>query len=155
MDLKATLEKDSVKHIDLSFYIEVEKGTMVFHVIEKMQASHRKCALVMEKGQLVGIFTAHDIARKITGKPEAYKKNIEDLMTPNPETIDAELTVVDAIETMNSKPYRYRPVVNNNGQVLGTLTHYAIIKYISDYFPEEIYNLPPEPDQIAKTRDGA
>ena len=47
------------------------------------------------------------------------------------------------------------PVVNEHGFVVGTLTHYAIIKYISDHFPEHIYNLPPEPDQIAKARAGA
>ena len=155
MNLKSSLQTDSVKHIDLSFYVEVEKGTKVRHVIEKMQASHRKCALVMEHSRLVGIFTAHDIPRRVTGEAGAYDKPIEDLMTPDPETIHADLTVIGAIQTLNSKPYRYMPVVNSDAQVLGTLTHYAIIRYISDHFPQEVYNLPPDPDQIAKARAGA
>ena len=128
---------------------------MVRLVIEKMQASHRKCALVVEHGVLIGIFTAHDIPRRVAGKPEAYKLPIDELMTADPLTLDADLKIIEAIQVLNDKPFRYMPVVTKDKLVLGTLTHYAIIKYISDHFPEEIYNLPPEPDQIASARDGA
>ena len=155
MNLNQSLRTDSVKHVDLSWYIEVEKGTPVSLTIEKMQASHRKCALVMNQGAMIGIFTAHDIPRRVTDKPEVYDQPIETVMTPNPTTIDADLTVLDAIQVMNKNKYRYMPVVNKKNQVLGTLTHYAIIKYMSDYFPQDIYNLPPEPDQIASSRAGA
>jgi len=155
MNLRHSLHTDSIKHIDLSFYVEVRKGTSVRLAIEKMQVSHRKCALIVEHGKLVGIFTAHDIPRRVTSHPEVYDQPIESIMTPDPMTLDSELKIIEAIQIMNDKPYRYMPVVTKNKDVLGTLTHYAILKFMTDHFPQDIYNLPPDPDQIATSKAGA
>ena len=155
MNLKQNLLADHVTHIDLSFYVEVAKGTSVHDTVEKMRVSRRKCALVMDQGKMVGIFTERDILKKAAGHLEVCKQPIETQMTPNPETIPSDLTVIKAIQLMNTKPYRYMPVVNEQGFVVGTLTHYALIKYIGDHFPERIYNLPPEPGRIAQSRAGA
>ena len=76
-------------------------------------------------------------------------------MTTNPQTIDGNASLAEAITFLNQNSYRYLPVLNKEGHIIGTLTHYAVLKYISDYFPEDIYNLPPDPDQIATARDGA
>jgi hypothetical protein len=46
-------------------------------------------------------------------------------------------------------------VVDDAGAVVGNLTQYAIIKFLSDRFSKEIYNLPPEPELSARARDGA
>ena len=62
MNFKETLKAEPVRRIDLSFYVEVRKGTTVADAVEKMQASHRKCALVLEGDQLEGIFTAHAVS---------------------------------------------------------------------------------------------
>lgn len=154
MNLKETIRSEKIRRLDLSFYVEAQKGSRVGEVIEKMQASNRKCALIVDGSKLVGIFTAHDI--RDHAKDEAtLNQPIESVMTPDPETIDGNALLADAIGFLNQKPYRYLPVLNKDGRIIGTLTHYAILKYISDYFPEDIYNLPPEPDQIATARDGA
>ncbi|MDA0746623.1 MAG: CBS domain-containing protein [bacterium] len=155
MSLKDSLQNAPITHVDLSYYVETEKGTKVGDVLAKMKASHRKCALVMDRGQLVGIFTERDIMKHVAAKPENQDVFIEDLMTPNPKTIDASTTVVEAARIVGETRYRYMPVVNKQGKVLGTLTYYAILKYISDYFPEEIYNQPPVPDLFATARAGA
>ena len=155
MNLRHSLHSDTVKHVDLSFYVEVEKGNKVDHVISKMQANQRKCALVMDRGQLMGIFTAHDIARRVIDQPGVANQSIEEIMTSDPLTLNSDVKLIEAIQFMGDKPHRYMPVVDAEGRVLGTLTHYAIIKYMSDYFPEEIYNLPPTPDHFASARDGA
>ena len=154
MNLKETVRSEKIRRLDLSFYVEVQKGSLVGEVIEKMQASNRKCALIVDGTELVGIFTAHDI-RDHARQEEALKQPIESVMTADPETIDGNASLSEAITLLNDKPYRYLPVLNKEGHVIGTLTHYAILKYISDYFPEDIYNLPPDPDRIATARDGA
>ena len=33
-------------------------------------------------------------------------------------------------------------------KVVGNLTHFAIIQYLAEQFPNEIYNLPPDPGKI-------
>ena len=155
MNLRHSLHSDSIRHVDLSFYIEVQKGATVAYTIDKMQTSQRKCALVMDQGKLIGIFTAHDIARKVLDQQGVEDKLIDEIMTPEPITLHEDLKILEAIEVMNEKEYRYMPVVDDKEQVLGTLTHYAIIKYMSDHFPTDIYNLPPRPDQFAQERAGA
>jgi predicted transcriptional regulator len=154
MNLKETVRSEKIRRLDLSFYVEVQKGSLAREVIEKMQASNRKCALVVDGIKLVGIFTAHDI-RDHAQETDALDHPIESVMTADPETIDGNVSLAEAITFLNQKPYRYLPVLNKEGHIIGTLTHFAILKYISDYFPEAIYNLPPEPDQIATARDGA
>jgi predicted transcriptional regulator len=154
MNLKETVRSEKIRRLDLSFYVEAQKGSLVGEVIEKMQASNRKCALIVEGIKLVGIFTAHDI-RDHAQQAEALAQPIESVMTSDPETISGNASLAEAIAFLNQKPYRYLPVLNKEGHVIGTLTHFAILKYISDYFPEDIYNLPPEPDQIATARAGA
>ena len=155
MNLKESLQKAPVTHVDLSYYVETEMGMMVTDVLHKMKASHRKCALVMDRGQLNGIFTERDVVTKVAGKPENWSKPIEELMSPDPQTINGGLTVIEAAETIAGTPHRYLPVVDDDGHVIGTLTYYAIIKYISDYFPQDIYNQPPVPDLFASARAGA
>ena len=155
MNLRTSLYTDTVKHVDLSFYVEVEKGNTVGHVITKMQTSQRKCALVMDQKTLIGIFTGHDIARRVIDQPDVLDLTIEAMMTADPLTLASDLKLIEAIQFMSNKPHRYMPVVDSEGRVLGTLTHYAIIKYMSDHFPEEIYNLPPTPEHFASARDGA
>ncbi|MDA0711986.1 MAG: CBS domain-containing protein [bacterium] len=155
MNLRTNLHSDSIKHIDLSFFVEVPKGMKVRVAIEKMQASQRKCALVMDNGTLLGIFTNHDIARKTLDQPGVANQTVDSVMTKNPLTLNADMKIIEAIKLMAEKPFRYMPVLGSEGQVLGTLTHYAVIKYISDHFPEEIYNLPPVPGNYAQARDGA
>lgn len=155
MNLRNNLHSDTIKHVDLSFFVEVPKTMKVRLAIEKMQASQRKCALVMDNGKLLGIFTNHDIARRTIDQPGTSEQTVESVMTTNPLTLKADMKIIDAIKVMGEKPYRYMPVIGNEDQVLGTLTHYALIKYISDHFPEEIYNLPPVPGNYAHARDGA
>ena len=155
MNLKETVRAEKIRRLDLSYYVEVQKGALVGEVIEKMQASNRKCALILDGTQLVGIFTAHDIRDHAKDPESSLQLPIDEVMTADPETIDGNASLAGAIQFLNEKPYRYLPVLNKEGHVIGTLTHYAILKYISDYFPEDIYNRPPEPDQIATARDGA
>ncbi len=154
MTLKDTVRSEKIRRLDLSFYVEVQKGSLAREVIEKMQASNRKCALIVDGTQLLGIFTAHDI-RDHAQETSGLDQPIEKVMTTNPQTIDGNASLAEAITFLNQNSYRYLPVLNKEGHIIGTLTHYAVLKYISDYFPEDIYNLPPDPDQIATARDGA
>ena len=76
-------------------------------------------------------------------------------MTHSPLTVNATSRADMALALMDFKHFRNVPVVDDQGKVVGNLTHYAIIKYLSDRFPESVYNLPPDPQQVAKKRNGA
>ena len=50
--------------------------------------------------------------------------------------------------------YRNVPVVDEADQVLGCVRHKDIVEYIAEVYPEQVLNLPPDPDQVALEREG-
>ena len=59
---------------------------------------------------------------------------------------------------MTRKGYRHLPIVDEKGDLQGVVSARDIIGYLAEFFPMEIYNLPPsttqEQDQVFDTREG-
>lgn len=155
MSIEQDLQSERVSHLDLSKYSTVESGTPVNEVLDKMRKQRRNCVLVTNEGRLIGIFTERDVLRKIVRFPSTWSRPIDEFMTPDPETVQQDDLIARALELMNAGHYRNVPVVDEQGKLVGNVTHYALIAFLSDRFPEEVYNLPPEPDQVPKAPAGA
>ena len=56
---------------------------------------------------------------------------------------------------MNSGHFRDIPVVDARGQVLGNLTDNAVARYLCEGLQAEVMNLPPDPNQVHRTVEGA
>jgi acetoin utilization protein AcuB len=56
------------------------------------------------------------------------KTKVRDWMTPNPITIDAEATVVEAIHTLKEKNVRRLPVMKN-GKLVGIVTERMLLSF--------------------------
>src|SRR5689334_9851404 len=146
MGLEEDLRREPVSHLDLSAYIDVPRGTRVCDVLQQMRRARRTCVLVVESGRLVGIFTDRDVLQKVADAPATWDQAVDHFMTPDPQTVRPGDVVGDALRMMIAGHYRNVPVIAEDGTLCGNLTHFAIIKFLSDHFPEEIYNLPPEPE---------
>jgi CBS domain-containing protein len=155
MSLEYDLRQEQVIHLNLTEFTQVESGASVRATIEKMRQENHNCAFVTNQGRLVGIFTDRDILRKVVAAPESWDQPIETVMTAQPLTVNTSDPADTALNLMNEKHFRNVPVLDNKGTVIGNLTHYAIVKYLADRFPESVYNLPPEPDRVTSNRDGA
>jgi predicted transcriptional regulator len=155
MSLERDLQVEQVAHLDLSFFTRVPSDTRVDAVIEQMRREGQGCALVTGRGRLIGIFTERDVLRKVIDRPDTWLATIDTVMTPEPNTVLPTDSVGAALRLMNRGHYRNVPVVSADGNIVGNLTHYAILKFFSDRFQQEIYNLPPDPDQLPKAPEGA
>jgi CBS domain-containing protein len=155
MTLEKNLQQEKVSHLDLSNFTKVESGTSVRETITVMRQEAHHCAIVMDGGALIGIFTDRDILRKVVDASETWDQPIDQVMTPTPITVNSSDPADAALALMDAKHFRNVPVTNKKGQVIGNLTHYAIIKYLADHFPKSVYNLPPNPDQVTSRRGGA
>ena len=155
MSLEQDLRAAKVVYMDLTAYVTVESGARVSEVLSAMQGGQRNCALVTKGGRLIGIFTDRDVLRKVADAPETWGKPVDHLMTPSPQTVHPDDEVGRALDLMNAGHYRNMPVVDDAGRIVGNLTQFAIIKFLSDHFSQAVYNLPPDPDLTAKARDGA
>lgn len=77
--------------------------------------------VVDEHNQLKGIFTSRDAVWLIAEGKDIHTFKLADAMTPNPDTIAPERTVIDALRTMCDCGYRHLPIVDN-GKVLGIVS---------------------------------
>lgn len=155
MSLEQELHQEQIAHLDLRNFTSVEIGISVRRTIAKMREEKNTCAIVTDQGALVGIFTEHDILAKIVDNPETWILPIDDFITLSPLTVKAKDSVQAALALMEENQFRNVPVLDEDGQVMGNLTHYAIIKYLADRFPESVYNLSPNPDRNPSNRGGA
>lgn len=155
MSLEQDLRREHVDHLDLSNFTVIESGTSIRATIEKMRTEGIHCAIIMADDSMAGIFTDRDILRKVVDVPEIWGHPIDEVMTPSPISVKSNDPADTALALMDNKHFRNVPVVDDKGAVAGNLTHYAIIKYLADRFPESVYNLPPDPDRVARNRDGA
>lgn len=144
-----------IQQLDLSDYCIVTADTSVQDTIERMRVMRQNCAIIIGKGtHIVGILTDRDVLRRVVTKPETWSQAVETVMTPSPDTISLEASAGDALEMMNEGHYRNVPVVNRHGVIAGNVTHFAILKFLTDHFPQAVYNLPPDPTNYAQDRDG-
>ena len=86
-------------------------------------AQHR-CGsiLVCEGNRLHGIFTERDLlARVVAGGRDPARTRLAEVMTPDPDTIEATEPVAEAVRRMDEGCYRHLPVLEG-GHVLGVIS---------------------------------
>jgi len=97
----------------------VSPGTSVLDA-GMLMAERRKAALVVEDGQLVGIFGFKDMMTRVVAKELPLElTDITKVMTPNPEAVSPEMTVLEALQTMHDNKFLTLPVCEDNGGVVG------------------------------------
>ena len=101
-------------------------------------AQHR-CGsiLVCADEKLRGIFTERDLlARVIAGGHDPATTRLAEVMTPDPDTIDATEPVAEAVRRMDEGCYRHLPVLEG-GHVLGVISLRDVpIEVIARLHPE-------------------
>ena len=156
MSVETDLQDESIGHLDLSGYASVRQGTVIRKVLDIMRTQRVSTVLVEdENGMLAGIFTQRDVLNKVVDDPATWDRAVDTAMTSAPEALGSEEPVGHALRLMNAGHYRNVPVLAEDGSVAGNLSQHAIIQFLTDRFPTEIYNLPPDPEIIARTREGA
>ncbi len=123
--------EDDLSQLDQEF-LGVASDTPVSEVIKQMKAARLGCALVVDGGKLVGIFTERDLLNKFTGK-EALAQTIavRDLMSPNPETLRESDSVATALNKMSMGRYRHIPIVKSDGSYCVTSIKH-VLKYLAE-----------------------
>jgi len=153
--IESQLLTEPISQLDLSDYCIVTADTSVRETVEQMRDLKQNCAIIIGKGtHIAGILTDRDVLKRVVTQPETWDQPVEMVMTPAPDTIRASATTGEALNMMENGHFRNVPVVNEKGVIRGNVTYYAILKFLTDHFPEAVYNLPPDPTNFAQDRDG-
>lgn len=153
--IEAQLLNEPAGQLELQAFCIVTADTTVREAVERMTITRQNCALVVGKGtRLVGILTDRDVLRKVVTHPETWDEPVENVMTHAPDTLSPHTTTREALRRMAEKGYRNLPVIDAHNTIRGNVTYYSILKFLTDHFPEAVYNLPPDPSNFAQERDG-
>ena len=153
--LLRTMAGECVRHLDLGDYVTAEQALAVREVMVRMRRCDTSTALITDGGRLSGIFTERDVLLKVVHRPEAWDTPVSQFMTAAPVSVDPAAAVAEALHLMNEGHFRDLPVVDADGHILGNLTDNAIVDHLCDHLQAEVINLPPVPDQVPKTVEGA
>ena len=117
----------------LSSLVVVPSGRKVRSVVAAMAAQHTGCAVVTDGARLAGIFTERDITRRVVRSPETWDAPVDRFMTAEPIVIGHHASAIEALRTMNARRFRNLPVTGADGDLLGSINHYELIRLAASF----------------------
>lgn len=118
----------SVKEIDTIW--SVRPDNTVYEALEIMESKNIGAMLVMEGGEMAGIFSERDYARKGILRGRASKDTlIRDVMTSKVITVETEQKLQECMEIMSEKHIRHLPVTKD-GKLVGIISINDIVTAI-------------------------
>ncbi len=114
------------------------------------------CVLVMDEGQLVGIFTERDVVRLTAAGIPLSQLTIADLPSREPVTLKQSqaVDIFTALGLFRQHRIRHLPIVDEAGQPLGIVTHDSIrralqpvnlltrLRYVKDVMKTQVIHAP-------------
>jgi len=134
--LARSVMEDNLGQLERDEPICVAPDTSALEVARLMKNSNSGCALVVDGKKLVGIFTEHDVLLRMTESPtnlslsNAGDAPVKELMSPNPEILDEEDSVAEALKKMSLGRYRHIPFKKSDG-TYAVASIKSVLKYIA------------------------
>ena len=134
--LARSVMEDNLGRLDQDRTVYVSPDTPAFEVARLMKNANSGCALVVDGAKLIGIFTEHDVLLRMAESPtnlslsNAGNAPVKELMSPNPETLDEEDSVAEALNKMSLGRYRHIPFKKSDGNY-AVASIKSVLKYIA------------------------
>jgi CBS domain-containing protein len=154
MSLESELRNEQVSHLSLSGFTAVPSGTSVRDAMGQMRAERNSVCLITRERSLTGIFTERDVLRKVAGAPDILDDSIDAVMTADPVSIGPDTSAAAALGLMDKHGIRNLPVLDASGEIVGSMTHMAVIEWLAARYPVEVLNRPPEPERFPRKAEG-
>ncbi len=152
--IKDLLKENRVSIVAHLQCIQASPDAAIAEVLDRMRNNKSGYVVLTEQGKVAGIFTEVDVIRKILGQNVDWKQPIRTVMTPNPIVLTRNDSVGTAIDLMGRERFYHIPLVDENKQLAGIISVRSVIKFLAEFYPTEVFNLPPDPHQVMETQEG-
>ena len=129
-ELARSVMEDNLAQLEQEF-LGITPDAPVAEVLEKMKEARLGCALILDGGRLIGIFTERDLLTKLAGKeigpPTA---TVREFMSPDPEVLRETDSIATALNKMSMGRYRHIPIQRADGTYCVTSIKH-VLKYLA------------------------
>ena len=150
----AVLKAKRINEITNPKLVQATPDLSVKDAIELMQQNRAGYIVVAKNKKVVGIFTESDVVQKILERDVNWSDPISKYMTTDPLCLKPTDLVGTAIDLMGEKRLYHIPLVDDKGDLVNVLSVRTLIRFLGEFYPTEVYNLPPHPNQIMETPEG-
>ncbi len=110
---------------------KVEEGDSIPRVAEILMSSGYRAVPVTRDGALIGVISRTDCMRAFAQSEEFERLKVREIMTPEPQTLSEEETVLAARDLMTALDERAVPVVDSDGRVVGVVGLKDMVKVLA------------------------
>ncbi len=120
----------------------VSPDDSIMVAVEKMCDTGVGAVVVVNKGDLVGIFTERDLLTRVV-RPGISTLNtpVSKVMTKNPNVALADMEASEAFEFMTEKNIRHLPIVDQHGKLQGILSIRHLMRSVVEHLSHELEGL--------------
>ena len=122
--------------------------------IDIMQLNKAGYMVLSKNKKVFGLFTEADIVNKILEHNIDWSRRASEFMTSDWATLKMTDSVGQAIDLMSEKKFYHIPLVDDDDNLANVLSVRTLIRFLSEFYPTEIYNLPPRFNQVMETPEG-
>lgn len=128
------LMEDTVSTVGCHEPVVIRDDASVQEAIALLLDRNVGALLVVDSvGKLRGILSERDLLKKIAGVRDDYARlPVHVFMTPRPESVSADDTLVFALNKMDGGGYRHVPIVKN-GKPVGIISVRDMLKHLTQY----------------------
>ncbi|HEY6098354.1 MAG TPA: CBS domain-containing protein [Anaeromyxobacter sp.] len=127
----------------------------VSKAVDLMRSRKATAIVVVERARtrrVVGIFTERDLVDRALPSRGWAGARVSRYMTRAPETLRPQDPIAYAINKMSAGGFRHVPLVDGEGRPAGIVSASDLMTFLAELCPEEVLNLPPEPELAAHPR---
>ena len=108
----------------------IDADSSVFDALEVMADKNLGALVVMHAGDLVGIMSERDYARKIILMSRGSRETrVAEIMTPDPMCVSPTDTVANCMQVMTDNRFRHLPVLED-GQMVGLISIGDVVRAV-------------------------
>ena len=152
--VEAVLKAKKIFEITNPKLVQAPPEISVRDAIKLMQENKSGYIVVAKNKKVVGIFTETDVVQKILDRDVDWGKPIGEFMTKDPAVLKPTDLAGAAIDLMGERRFYHIPLVDDKGELVNVLSVRTLIRFLAEFYPQEVYNLPPDPNQIMETQEG-
>ncbi len=90
------------------------------------------CLLIVEKGELAGIFTDRDVLQKLIDRAaELGDRPVSEFMTRQPQSLPATAKIAFAVQRMDQGGFRHVPITGPDGRPAGVFSVRDVLGYLT------------------------